>query len=109
MLPPPGPFLPSVDVTGHLASGQSVSHTLQMDTSDHSLFYLSWLTGTLSFTLTQPSGQVITPTYADAHPDVVTYTMGVGDDALVPFAAYAFTTTLPGVYTMTIGAEDVGA
>ena len=98
----------TVDVVGHLGSGQSVNHTLQVDTSDHSLFYLSWLTGTPSFTLTQPDGQVITPAYADAHPDVVTYTTGLGDYAMPPFAAYAFTTTVPGLYTATITAGDVG-
>jgi len=98
----------TVDVVGHLGSGQGVSHTLQVDTSDHSLFYLSWLTGTLSFTLTQPDGQVVTPAYADAHPDVVTYTTGLGDYAMPPFAAYAFTTTVPGLYTATITAGDVG-
>ena len=99
----------TVDVVGHLGSGQSVSHTLQVDTSNHSLFYLSWLTGTLSFTLTQPNGQVITPAYADVQPDVVTYTTGLGDYATPPFAAYAFTTTVAGFYTVTIAADDVGS
>jgi pimeloyl-ACP methyl ester carboxylesterase len=99
----------TVTLSGQLASGQSTSHTLQIDTGDHSLFYLSWLTGTLSFTLTQPGGQVITPAYAVAHPDVVTYTAGLGDATTPPFAAYAFTSTLPGLYTMTIQAETVGS
>jgi len=99
----------TTDVAGHLASGKSVSHTLQVDTSDHSLFYLSWITGTLSFTLTQPSGQVITPAYADAHPDVVTYATSLEGDAMPPSAAYAFTTTVPGLYTATIGVDDMGS
>jgi len=99
----------TVALSGQLASGQSTTHTLQIDTGDHSLFYLSWLTGTLSFTFTQPGGQVITPAYAAAHPDVVTYTTSLGDAATPPFAAYALTSTLPGLYTMTIRAEAVGS
>jgi PKD repeat protein len=106
-----GPVLSAstVEVTGHLDNDQSENHPLQVDSSDYSLFYLSWLTGTLSFTITQPNGQVITPEYAAAHPEVVTYTMGLGDGATSSFAAYAFATTVPGLHTVTIGADDVGS
>ncbi len=99
----------TADVAGDLASDQSVSHTLQIDTADHSLFYLSWLTGDLSFALTQPDGQAITPAYAAAHPETVVYTSGLGDDAIRPFASYAFTTTIPGLYTLNVTAGDVGS
>jgi pimeloyl-ACP methyl ester carboxylesterase len=103
------PALPgaTVDVAGHINSGQSVSHTWRVDTNDDSLFYLSWITGTLSFTLTQPTGQVITPAYAATHPEVVTYTTGLGGGLMAPFAAYFFTSTVPGLYTATVGADDV--
>ena len=79
-----------------------------MDTGDHTLFHLSWLTGTLSLTLTQPGGQVIDPIYAAAHPDLVTYTIGLGGDVMPPSASYALTTTIPGPYTATITAGAVG-
>jgi len=72
-------------------------------------FYLSWVTGTLAFTLTQPGGQIITPAYADTHSDVLTYTSGLGDGTTPPFVTYSFTTTVPGLYTVTIAADDVGS
>jgi pimeloyl-ACP methyl ester carboxylesterase len=98
----------TIDVGGHITSGQTVSHSLQIDTSEHALFHLSWLSGTLAFTLTQPNGQVITPLYAETHPEVVTYTVSAGADFMPPSASYAFTTTVPGLYTMTISADEVG-
>ena len=52
----------TVNLTGHVANGQTVSQTLQVDTDSHSLFYLSWLTSTLSLTITRPDGQIITQT-----------------------------------------------
>jgi TolB protein len=97
----------TIDLAGHLASGQSVSHALQIDTSGHSVFYLSWLSGTLSFTLTQPNGQVVAPSYAALHPEVVTYASSLGSPETPPAAAYAFTATMPGIYTLTIGAGNV--
>jgi Tol biopolymer transport system component/pimeloyl-ACP methyl ester carboxylesterase len=96
----------TASLSGYLESGQIISHTLQVDTSSHSLFYLSWLTGTFSLTLTQPGGQVITPEYAALHPDEVAYVAGAGDSSILPAAAYAFTTTLPGTYTLNIGAGE---
>lgn len=99
----------TVDVVGHIVSGQSVSHTLPVDTSDHSLFYLSWVTGTLAFSLTQSDGQVISPAYADTHSDLLTYTTSLGDGTTPPFAAYSFTTTVLGLYTVTITADNVGS
>lgn len=103
-----GPTLADVtaSLSGHLASGQTVSHTLAVDTSGQSLFYLSWFTGTFSFTLTQPGGQAITPEYAASHPEEVAYTSGVGDSTVLPAAAFAFTATLPGTYTLNIGAGE---
>jgi formylglycine-generating enzyme required for sulfatase activity len=101
-------YATTVDAVGHVDDGQSTHHYLEVDGTEHSLFYLSWMTGTLSFTLTQPTGQVITPGYAEAHPDVVSYTTSSGDDVIPPHAAYAFSTTVPGLYTATIGADDVG-
>jgi Leucine-rich repeat (LRR) protein len=96
------------NVLGHLNTGETAEHTLQVDTDGASLFYLSWVTGTLGITLTNPVGTVIDPTYAAANTDVVTYTTSPGSEMTPPFAAYAFTTTVPGLYTATITAGDVG-
>jgi hypothetical protein len=96
------------DVTGHLDTGETAQHTLQVDTDGASLFYLSWVTGTLGITLTNPVGTVIDPDYAAANTDVVTYTTSPGSEMTPPFAAYAFTTTVPGLYTATITAANVG-
>ena len=96
------------DVFGHLNTGEMAEHTLQVDADGASLFYLSWVTGTLGITLTNPVGTVIDPAYAAANTDVVTYTTSPGSEMTPPFAAYAFTTTVPGLYTATITAGDVG-
>ncbi len=96
----------TASLSGYLESGQTVSHTLAVDTGGHSLFYLSWFTGTFSFTLTQPGGQVITPEYAGLYPEKVAYTSGAGDSTILPAAVYGFTTTLPGDYTLNIGAGE---
>jgi Tol biopolymer transport system component/pimeloyl-ACP methyl ester carboxylesterase len=93
-------------LSGRLESRQTVSRTLPVDTSGQSLFYLSWFTGTFAFTLTQPSGQVITPEYAALHSDEVNYVAGAGDSSILPAATYAFTTTLPGTYTLNISAGE---
>ena len=98
----------TIDLTGHLTNDQSISHTLAIDTSAHSLFYFSWLTGTVSVTLTQPNGHVITPAFAEANPQIVTYTAGLGGPGTPPYAAYAVTTTFPGLYTLTVSAGSVG-
>ena len=98
----------SLDVRGHITSSQTVTHSLQVDADGASLFYLSWVTGTLGITLTNPVGTVIDPAYAAANTDVVTYTTSPGSEMTPPFAAYAFTTTVPGLYTATITADDVG-
>jgi pimeloyl-ACP methyl ester carboxylesterase len=98
----------TASVTGHLDSGQSALHTLPIDANAHSIFFLSWLTGTVSFTLTQPNGQAITPEYALLHPEIVAYTTGQGEGELPPFATYSFTSTLPGSYTLTVSALNAG-
>ena len=96
------------DARGHLNTGETAEHALQVDADGASLFYLSWVTGTLGITLTNPVGTVIDPAYAAANTDVVTYTTSPGSEMTPPFAAYAFTTTVPGLYTATITAGDVG-
>lgn len=96
------------DIRGHLDTGEVAEYSLQVDTDGASLFYLSWVTGTLGITLTNPVGTVIDPDYAVANPEMVAYTVSLGTEMTPPFASYAFTTTVPGVYTTTITAGNVG-
>lgn len=109
MLAQEGPGLTEYtpDIRGHLDTGEVVEHSLQVDTDGASLFYLSWVTGTLGITLTNPVGTVVDPNYAAANPNVVTYTVSSGTEMTLPFASYAFTTTVPGVYTASITVGDV--
>jgi pimeloyl-ACP methyl ester carboxylesterase len=92
----------------YLSNGQVVTHTMPVDTSGQSQFDLAWVTGTVGLTLTNPLGTVIDPTYAVAHPEEVAYSENITATASQPFVSYAFTTTVPGVYTLTITAGDVG-
>ncbi len=95
-------------LSGHLSTSQVASRTLPIDTSGQSQFSLNWDSGTVSFILTNPFNTVIDPPYATAHPSEVTYTVNT-DPGSQLFAAYTFNTTVPGTYTLTITAGDVGA
>jgi alpha-tubulin suppressor-like RCC1 family protein/pimeloyl-ACP methyl ester carboxylesterase len=95
--------------SGHLSTGQVVTRTVPIDTGGFSQFNLTWTTGTVGFTLKNPLGTVIDPAYAAAHPSEVVYTANTTDSSTQLFATYAFTTTVPGTYTLTITAGDVGA
>ncbi len=102
----------TIDISGTIFPGQVVSHTLQIDTQENSLFYISWLTGTLNFTLTRPDGIIISPLFAKANPGVTVYIENQSGDDMPPFASYAFTDTLPGVYTLTLSSgttPDLGS
>jgi uncharacterized repeat protein (TIGR02543 family) len=95
--------------SSRLFTGQVATHTVPIDTSGFSQFNLTWITGTVGFTLRNPLGTVIDPAYVAAHPAQVTYTENVTDPNFPLFATYSFTTTVPGTYTLTITASDVGA
>jgi hypothetical protein len=102
------PILTS-DVAGDIGPGQTVTHAVQVDTSGQSIFHLMWLSGTLSFSLTRPDGLLVTPAFAAANPSVVAYEAAAGGPEMPPAASYLFTATLPGTYTLAIGAaDDVG-
>jgi pimeloyl-ACP methyl ester carboxylesterase len=96
-------------LSGHLSTSQVATHTAPIDTSGFSQFSLTWTTGTLGFTLRNPLGTIIDPAYAAAHPTEVTYTENTTDPNIPLFATYSFTTTVPGTYTLTITAGNVGA
>ncbi len=96
-------------LSGHLSTGQAVTRSIPIDTNGRSQFNLTWLTGTMGFSLTNPLGIIIDPTYAATHATEVTYTANTTDTTLQLFAAYTFSTTVPGVYTLTITVGNVGA
>ena len=96
-------------LSGHLSTGQAVARTTPVDSSGPVQFNLTWITGTVGLTLRNPSGTLIDPAYAAAHPSEVTYTSNITDTNSQLFVSYAFTTTVAGTYTLNITAGDVGA
>jgi pimeloyl-ACP methyl ester carboxylesterase len=99
--------LPSV--VGHLNMGESLTQPIAIDTSSQVSFYLAWRAGTLDFSLTQPDGTLITPGYAEAHPDFVTYEISPATSMTPPMAVYTFPHAAPGMWSVhvTAGALDV--
>jgi hypothetical protein len=71
------------------------------------MFMLAWTKGALSFTLTDPAGVDITPSYAAAHPAEVSYGSGGATTETPPWASYTFSNTIPGLWTLSIGALTV--
>ena len=93
-------------VEGTVLSGQLVTHTLGMDGSGSALFAASWPTGDITFTLKSPSGQIIDPAYALAHPDQVNYLQS--DAGQTPLGAtYAITSAEAGLWTMNLQAGSI--
>ncbi|MCS7061459.1 MAG: hypothetical protein RMN25_09885 [Anaerolineae bacterium] len=94
---------------GVLFPGQVITNSLLIDSAGFGQFHLSWLTGTLQFTLTNPAGVVIDPAYAAAHRDEVSYVEDSSQSSPQRSASYLITTTLPGVYVATIKAADLNS
>ena len=86
--------------SGDLRSGQTVTHSLSVEETS-ALFVSGWQTGTMSLSLIDPHGLNINPTFAAAHPELVLYA------AYDLGASYYFTTTIPGVWTGVVSAENV--
>ena len=101
----------TVSLEGHLDAGVSVSRTVQVDTDAGALFFLSWISDTVGFSLVSPSGQLIDPGYAASHPDEVSYSSVPGSAEFPPSATYAITNTQPGNWTLnfeTLGSGSAG-
>ncbi len=75
-----------------------VTHTVQLIENGPATFLASWVTGTISLTVVDPNGSVITP--ASANGDV----QYLSDET---HASYVFSATQPGPYTMQIQATTV--
>lgn len=95
--------------SGHLPVSQTISVSLPIDTVGKSELDLVWITGTVGFTLENPLGTIVDPTYAAAHPTELRYAENTADPMSQFFASYTFTTTVPGMYTLNIVAGDVDA
>jgi hypothetical protein len=91
-------------IRGTITTGQTYTYTMDVDNAGQSAFILSWLTGTLSLSLTTPGGVPVTPSSAAVDPNVdyVTATNWVNS------AAYTFTTTQTGPWTLAVHGEDTG-
>ncbi len=97
-------------VAGHISPGQFYTHTLVLDAPGAAQFSLSWVTGTLAFTLTQPDGTVIDPLYVASHSDIVSYGYLTVNASLPPMASYYFTATNQvGAWTLNVGGTDLPA
>jgi hypothetical protein len=93
---------------GHISTGETISRTLSIDTTDRSIFALSWLTQTLSLSLVDPNGVTIDPDYAIANPSSVTFDTGPAGKGSLGWMTYAFTNTVPGDWTIRVSALDLG-
>jgi hypothetical protein len=93
--------------TGSLSPGQVVTYSLPVDSAGPAQFHLSWLTSSLQFTLTSPTGAVIDPAYASMYPSEVSYVEDTAPSSPQKSASYLITTTVPGLYVATIKAADL--
>lgn len=86
-------------VHGTLLPGEADTHIVETD-GGSSLFVTQWATGTLEFTMIDPTGQTIDPDYAASHPDIVTY--AADENA----ATYDFPDAIAGSWEMVLEATD---
>ncbi len=91
------PFL-----NGLLLPGQTNTRPIALE-GGATIFAAQWQPGTVSVTLIDPSGQMIDPAYAAAHPEVVAYQTSEG------YATYTFVDAAAGTWQMRLQAADVPA
>jgi hypothetical protein len=94
-------------LSGNLGPGATQSAALPIDTNGASEIRLAWSQGALDFSLVRPDGQTIDPAYAAAHPAEVTYEFNPGNLDILPYAAYTFPSTGPGLWQLNITAGNV--
>ncbi len=93
---------------GHISTGETINRTLPIDTTGRSTFTLTWVTQTLSLNLVNPNGVTIDPAYALANPSIVAFDSVPAGNGLPGWMTYAFTSTVPGDWTLGISAPDAG-
>ena len=84
---------------GTLLAGQTVTRTLWFE-GGPTLLASRWQTGTVAFTLVDPSAQVIDPAYVATHPEVATY------EAEATAAMYYFPNASAGRWRLVLEGED---
>lgn len=82
-------------IYGALQAGQTATHPISLE-GGLTLFGIQWDTGTVAVTLVDPNGQVIDPTYAENHPDSVTY------NADQTVATYYLPNAVSGLWQLTL-------
>ncbi len=87
---------------GTLLPGQTNDRPIALE-GGVTLFAAQWQPGTVRMTLISPSGQIIDPTYAAAHPEIVTYQESQG------YATYSFPNASAGTWQMRLQATNVPA
>jgi formylglycine-generating enzyme required for sulfatase activity len=98
----PAPFIaPILLGSGQLNSGQTASGDFPVDWSGQGVFYVTWQSGDVDFTLTDGNGRLITPPVAEADPNIDYEKMVSADGGL---AAYIFSTTPGGAWSYSLSA-----
>ena len=87
---------------GMVHAGETVTHALTVDTTGASQFLVAWDAGSLDIRLARPDGQEITPIFAEGDPETVAYVADLNSDGPYNLAGYVFTTTVPGVWGVSI-------
>ncbi len=102
------PYALAPKQSGHIATGETITRPLSIDTTGRSIFALTWLTQTLSLTLVNPDGVTIDPDYGMSNPSIVTFDAGPAGNWSPGWMTYAFTNTVPGTWTLGVSAPDAG-
>ena len=90
---------------GQIGTGQTLTYTVQIDSSESSLFHLIWPDGDLGFTLTDPVGTNITPILAEGDANIEYNASPITDTVFIN-ASYIFTTTTSGLWTLEIAGNN---
>ncbi|MCL4857776.1 MAG: Ig-like domain-containing protein [Caldilineaceae bacterium] len=94
-------------VSGHIGPTQTAEESASIDPTDTTMFSLAWTTGTLDFVLISPNGELVDPTFANSHPNLVSYTHHVGSADAGPIASYLLAGAMPGLWRMRITAVGI--
>ena len=90
---------PVLVASGELTATETLTHTLHVDWSGKSTFYVSWQGGDLSFNMVDPNDTLITPNDALSDPNAYYGKLTFGDTNLV---TYVFTDTIPGLWSYSL-------
>lgn len=95
-------FTAFVPIMGNILTfGQQITQAISLDGSEAALFAASWVTGSITFTLTSPTSQIINSAYASTHPDQASYLESSPGE--IPLgASYVITTAEAGQWTMNL-------